>query len=82
MGNIPGFDEPSIEPYKNPSSVVEGYKRVTLLITKDITQRVIRTFLTEHPFVEIYDIEPSPGHGHPPGRHRGQTESQDSRNRT
>lgn len=47
----------SYEQFKDPSSVVEGYKRVTYLITKDVIQTVITTFQQQPPFNDILNTE-------------------------
>lgn len=39
-----GFDAELLPIFQNPTSIVEGYKRVSYLITKDITPTVISTF--------------------------------------
>jgi len=52
-----GFLNDSIEPFKDPTSVVEGYKRVSYLVTKNIIQTVITTYMTEHPFKDILTVD-------------------------
>ena len=48
---------PRIHPFKNPIAVVEGYKKVSYLMTKDIVQTVISTFMHQSPFNEILSVE-------------------------
>jgi len=48
---------PRIHPFKNPITVVEGYKKVSYLMTKGIVQTVISTFMHQSPFNEILSVE-------------------------
>lgn len=52
-----GFDTEFIPVFQDPTSIVEGYKRVTYLLTKDITSTVISTYKNDFLFRNILSIE-------------------------
>ena len=52
-----GFLNHSIQPFLEPTSVVEGYKRVSYLFTKDIIQTVITSYKHEHPFNDVLSVD-------------------------
>jgi hypothetical protein len=42
--------------FKNPDAVIDGYKRVTFLINKDIMNTVITTFKQDPTFTEVFNL--------------------------
>lgn len=52
-----GLRPHSYGPFKDPTSVVEGYKKVSYMITKDIIQTVITTYQQQTPFKDIINTE-------------------------
>ena len=60
---VPPFIPESVESFKNPTAVVEGYEKVTYWTTKDIQPLVKHTFTHEKPFVDIINLNQFWGHG-------------------
>lgn len=48
---------PDFNTFKNPQAVIEGYKRVSFLIKKDIVNTVLRTYRYDPTFHEILNLQ-------------------------
>ena len=46
----------NLNAFKNPEAVINGYKRVTFLINKDIVNTVLSTFMNDPTFTEVFNV--------------------------
>jgi hypothetical protein len=52
-----GFDTDILPAFQDPSSIVEGYRKVSYLITRDITPTVIHAYKNEFIFRDLLNID-------------------------